>query len=78
MIPYNPAIPFLGPYLTVTYTHPKTCAQMLIAASFKIVKRWNNPDVHHVWKNTMRYILYSGILIGLKRNEVAECTGSIH
>ena len=43
LIPYDPAIPFLGIYLDTTTIQKDTHTQMFLAALFTVAKTWNQP-----------------------------------
>ena len=43
-LPYDPAIPLPGIYPDKTIIQNDTCAPMLIAALFTIVKMWKQPN----------------------------------
>ena len=43
LIPYDPAIPFLGIYPEEIKTETDICTQMFVAAVFTIARTWKQP-----------------------------------
>ena len=76
LLPYDPAIAFLGIYLTElkTYVHIKTCTRIFITALFIIVQTWKQPRClsKRKWINKLWYIYKMDYKFAIKRNELSS------
>ena len=71
MLPYDPAIPFLGTYLDKIVTQKDTCTPMVTAALFTMSKTWTQARCTSTDKEIKEDVvyLYNGTLV-IKKNKI--------
>ena len=71
MLPYDPAIPFLGTYLNKIVTQKDTCTPMVTAALFTMSKTWTQARCTSTDKWIKEDVVYldNGTLV-IKKNEI--------